>query len=419
MTLRLSLSMLAVPLVVLALSLTPTAQAGVNKRAVEQAFRTWIEQDLWPRAASRNVSRATFRNATRALQLQWKLPDLVPPGAPEAAPSRQRQSEFRSPARYFPESNLNTLVALGRDRMERWKDTLARIEARYGVPAHMIVAIWGRETGYSRARLPHNALEVLATQAFMGRRKAVFMEETLAALVILEEDHFPGTALQSSWAGALGGPQFLPSKFLQYAVDFDGDGKRDIWNSVPDTLASIANYLKQHGWRTGRDWGFEAEIPATISCKQEGPEQGRPISAWIAAGAKRVSGRPFPAHETGRTGYLLMPAGRYGPAFISTPNFFVLKAYNESDAYALFIGHLGDRLAFSNKPLVAGWRDPGDFSRRAVQKMQERLEAAGYDVGGADGLVGFKTRTAIGLWQERNGLPPTCYPDENLLARFR
>ncbi|WP_321339094.1 lytic murein transglycosylase [Breoghania sp.] len=406
-------------LLLLTLSFATLAQAGVNKPAVERAFHTWIEHDLWPKAAARNVSRATFRNATRALRLQWKLPDLTPPGAPATAPTRQRQSEFRSPARYFSEGNLNTLVALGRERMARWKGTLARIEARYGVPAHIIVAIWGRETGYSRASLPHNALEVLATQAFMGRRKQIFEEETLAALVILEEDHFPGAALRSSWAGALGGPQFLPSKFLRYAVDFDGDGKRDIWNSVPDTLASIANYLKQHGWKTGRDWGFEAKIPAAISCKQEGPEQGRPISAWIAAGAQRISGRPFPAHETGQTGFLLMPAGRYGPAFISTPNFFVLKAYNESDAYALFIGHLGDRLAYTNKPLVAGWRDPGDFSRRAVQKMQERLETAGYDVGGADGLVGFKTRTAIGLWQERNGLTPTCYPDENLLARFR
>ncbi|WP_319775475.1 lytic murein transglycosylase [Breoghania sp.] len=419
MMFRLPLTVMTGTLLLLVVSFAPTAQAAVNKRAVEQTFRTWIEKDLWPKAASRKVSRATFRDATRSLRLQWKLPDLMPPGASKAAPRRQRQSEFRSPARYFSEGNLNTLVALGRDRMERWKDTLSRIEARYGVPAHVIVAIWGRETGYSRAKLPHNALEVLATQAFMGRRKAIFMEETLAALVILEEDHFPGAALQSSWAGALGGPQFLPSKFLQYAVDFDGDGKRDIWNSTPDTLASIANYLKQHGWRTGRDWGFEAEIPSTISCKQEGPEQGRPISAWVAAGAKRVSGRPFPPHEIGQIGYLLMPAGRFGPAFISTPNFFVLKAYNESDAYALFIGHLGDRLAYTNKPLVAGWRDPGDFARRAVQKMQERLEGAGYDVGGADGLVGFKTRTAIGAWQERNGLPPTCYPDENLLARFR
>ncbi|MEI2383683.1 lytic murein transglycosylase [Breoghania sp. JC706] len=410
---------LAVALILAALAPAPQAGAAIDRPAVEQAFRVWLERDLWPRARQRGVTRATFAGATRDLSLQWKLPDLNPPGAPAAQPRQQRQSEFRSPARYFSEGNLGTLVALGRDRMRQWQTTLQRIEARYGVPARIVVAIWGRETGYGAASLPHNALAVLATQAFMGRRKEIFEEETLAALVILEEDHFPGTALRSSWAGALGGPQFLPSKFLKYAVDFDGDGKRDIWNSVPDTLASIANYLKQHGWQTGRDWGFEAAIPDSLSCALEGPEQGRPISRWIAAGARRISGRPFPEHERPRTGYLLMPAGRLGPAFIATPNFYVLKAYNESDAYALFIGHLGDRLAYSNKPLVAPWRDPGDFSRQAVQQMQERLVAAGYDVGGADGLVGFKTRTSIGLWQQRHGLRATCYPDKDLIARIR
>ena len=409
---------LFIGLAVLTLAGMP-ARAAVDRAGLERAFQSWLANELWPKAKARGVSRQTFRDATRSLSLQWKLPDLAPPGAPRSQPKRQRQSEFRSPARYFAEANLNTLVALGRDRMNRWKSTLARIEARYGVPGRIIVAIWGRESGFSRARLPHNALAVLATQAFIGRRKAIFEEETVSALVILEEDHFPGSALKSSWAGALGGPQFRPSKFLDYAVDLDGDGKRDIWNSVPDTLASIANYLKQHGWQTGRDWGFEARIPGTISCTLEGPEQGRAISTWASAGATRVSGRPFPDHERRRKGYLLMPAGRYGPAFIATPNFYVLKEYNESDAYALFIGHLADRLAYTNKPLVARWRDPGDFSRRAVQQMQERLVAAGYDVGGADGLVGFKTRTAIGQWQERHNRQATCYPDETLLRQIR
>ncbi|WP_107991382.1 lytic murein transglycosylase [Breoghania corrubedonensis] len=395
------------------------AFAALDRTGVERSFHVWLERQLWPKARARGVSRATFVDATGNLSLQWKLPDLQPPGAPKARPGKQRQSEFRSPARYFSQRNLATLVALGRDRLRQWHAPLQRIEARYGVPARIIVAIWGRETGYGRASLPHNALAVLATQAFMGRRKEIFEEETLAALTILEEDHFPGTALKSSWAGALGGPQFLPSKFLKYAVDFDGDGKRDIWNSVPDTLASIANYLKQHDWQSGRDWGYEAEIPRAISCTLEGPDQGRPISSWIAAGATRISGRPFPANERAHTGYLLMPAGRFGPAFIATPNFYVLKTYNESDAYALFIGHLADRIAYTDTPLVTPWRDPGDFSRRAVQLMQERLVASGYDVGGADGLVGFKTRTAIGQWQERHGMAATCYPDETLLRQIR
>ncbi|AXS42686.1 lytic murein transglycosylase [Breoghania sp. L-A4] len=394
------------------------ASAAPSKATVEAQFRSWLARDLWPRAKARGVSRATFDTAFSGVALDWKLPDLRAPGAPGQAPRTQQQAEFRSPQRYFSEANLNTLVAHGRTQLAKWRDTLAAIEQRYGVSSRIVVAIWGRETGFGAARLPHNAIRVLATQAFMGRRKQVFEEEVLAALEILEQDHFPGDALKSSWAGALGHPQFLPSKFLKFAVDFDGDGKRDIWNSVPDSLASIANYLKAHGWQTGRDWGFEARIPEKISCTLEGPERGWPISDWVGAGAARISGRPFPAHELASHGHLLMPAGRLGPAFVATPNFYVLKTYNESDAYALFIGHLADRFG-GNKPFVADWSVTGGFSRRDVQQMQQRLERAGYDVGGADGLIGFKTRTAIGLWQEKAGLPATCFPDKALIGAIR
>lgn len=394
-----------------------TPASAQNKAQTETQFRTWLEQDLWPQARAKGVSRKTFQSAFSRLKLDWKLPDLRPPGAPKAAPKVQRQAEFRSPQRYFSENNINTLVAHGRKHRARWKDTLRAIEKRYGVPANIVLAIWGRETGYGGAKLPHNAIRVLATQAFMGRRKAFFLEEIVAALQILEQDHFPGDALKSSWAGALGHPQFLPSKFLRFAVDFDGDGKRDIWTSVPDSLASIANYLKEHGWQTGRDWGYEAKIPAKISCTLEGPEQGFPISDWVRAGAARISGRPFPDHELKGTGHLLMPAGRLGPVFIATPNFYVLKTYNESDAYALFIGHLADRIG-TNKPFVAPWRVTGGFTRRDVQLMQQRLEKRKYDVGGADGLIGFKTRTAIGKWQEQAGIAATCFPDKALVGRI-
>lgn len=408
---------LAASLVLLCMATLP-AGAAVDRAATEAAFRQWLAGEVWPAAAARGVSAATFNAALAGVSLDWDLPDLRPPGAPDAAPRQQRQAEFRAPSRYFSEGNLRTLARIGRDKLGEWRQTLDRIEAAYGVPRRIVVAIWGRETAYGNAALPHNAMRVIATQAFIGRRKAAFTEELLAALEIAEAGHVAPGAMKSSWAGALGHPQFLPSKFLDHAVDFDGDGHRDIWRSVPDSLASIAKYLRDHGWVAGRDWGYEAEIPLSVSCALEGPEQGRPVSEWLRAGARRVAGREFAEPEKARTGFLLMPAGRYGPAFIATENFYVLKAYNESDLYALFIGNLADRIV-GGGAFVAGWRDIGGFTRRDVQLMQQRLEGEGFDVGGADGLVGFKTRTAVGEWQARTGEPATCFPSAAMAKGLR
>ena len=397
---------------------TVIAAKGVNKPAVELQFKSWLDKTIWPEARSSGVTKATFNAALRGVSLDWSLPNLAPPGAPKRPPRDYSQAEFRNPGLYFKESRMNTLVKLGRTRLAKWRSTLDAIERRYGVPRRILVAIWGRESGYGRARIPHNAVRVLATEAFMGRRKALFRPELVAALKVIQQGHVPVSAMKSSRAGALGQPQFLPSKFLLYAVDFDGDGQRDIWRSVPDTLASIANYLREHGWQPGRDWGFESRIPANVACTLEGPDKGAPISEWVQSGVKRVSGRPFPASELKRKGHLLMPAGRAGPAYIATENFYVLKKFNESDLYALFIGHLADRFG-ANRPFVGKWSAVQGFNRGDVQSMQKRLERQGRDVGGADGLVGFRTRVAVGQWQTENGLRPTCFPDARLIRGIR
>ncbi len=252
----------------------------------------------------------------------------------------------------------------------------------------------------------------------MSTRKELFRKETLAALIIVDKSYASPSQMKSSWAGAMGQPQFLPSSYLEYAVDFDGDGKRNIWGSTGDTLASIANYLKKYGWQTGRDWGFEARIPNTISCALEGPDQMRKISAWAQAGVTRISGKAFPAKELSKKGAILMPAGRSGPVFIATPNFYVIKKYNNSDLYALFVGNVADRIQFSNNPFQAGWKKVSGLKRGNVMKMQNVLIKQGYDVGGADGLAGFKTRRSIGDWQQKNGLQPTCFPSSALAKRF-
>ncbi len=367
----------------------------------------------------KGISRTTFDRAFADVKLNWKLPDLVPPGTKPVTPKDQTQAEFGSPGKYFNEKTVNHVVSGGRTRAAQHARTLAAIEKQYGVPGEIVLAIWGRESGFGGVKIPYNAFEVLGTKAFMATRKEMFRKELLAALEIAQKGYIDTGTMKSSWAGALGQPQFMPTSYLKHAADFDGDGRRDIWNSVPDTLASIANYLRLHGWQSGRDWGFEVNVPAELTCALEGPDQGLKIADWAKMGVTRVNGKPFPAKELAGEGYLLMPAGRHGPAFIVTPNFYVLKDYNMSDLYALFIGHMADRIAHGSGGFSRPWGDVGGLYRSDIATMQKALQAKGYDVGKADGLPGFKTRRSIGDWQAKQGRAVTCFPEKALIGAIR
>ena len=391
----------------------PAAAQDVGK-----GFQNFLEKDIWPAAKARGVSRAVFDAAFKGVKPNLKLPDLQLPGDTAKVEEKNRQAEFQSPSAYFDEKGLAGVAAKGRVLAKTHATVLARIEKRTGVPASVILAIWGRESGYGAAKIPYNAFEVLATKAYLSRRKEMFRTELLASLDIVADGHLTVADMRSSWAGALGQPQFMPSKFLAYAVDQDGDGRRDIWNSVPDTLASIGNYLQQSGWAAGRGWGYEAVVPGGISCTLEGPDQGRPIADFTEAGAARIDGRAFPAREAKATGHLMMPAGRLGPTFIATPNFYVIKTYNNSDLYALYIGQLADRIN-GGGPFQGRWTRVEGMTRGDVARLQERLVADGYDVGGADGLPGFKTRRVIGAVEKKLGLPETCWPSKGLAAKLR
>lgn len=386
-----------------------------DRPALERDFRAWLEARVWPDAQKRGVTPATFDAATGSIALQWSLPELRPPGAPP--PAAQKQAEFSAPGRYFDEKNFAALIPRARDLRKQHAREIAAIERRYGVPGEILLAIWGRESAFGRAKIPHDAVQALATLGFMGARKETFYPELIAALVILEQEHAAPGTLRSSWAGALGQPQFMPSKFLQFAVDFDGDGRRDIWNSVPDTLGSIANFLVAHGWKSGRHWGVEIPAPPGNLCTLEGPDKGRPLAEWAKLGALPAS-HAKAARALGDRAFLLMPAGRHGPAFLVSENFYVLKSYNESDLYASFVGHLGERIA-DGRPLRAEWKPITGLSRNAIRDMQRRLEAHGHDVGGTDGLVGFRTRVAVGVWQAKNGMEPTCFPEPDIVARIQ
>ncbi len=401
------------------LALLPLPALAQSKPDVERQFQQWIASDLGPEARKAGISQKTLNAAFDGITLNWKLPDLVPPGSKPPKQQDQSQAEFSSPGAYFNETRLQTLGLAGRGLAGTYAAGLKTIEAAYGVPGEIIIAVWGRESGFGRAKLPYSAIEVLATKAFMSTRKPMFREELIAALTMIERGDVTASTMKGSWAGALGQPQFMPTSYLKYAVDFDKDGHPDIWNSVPDTLASIANYLKQEGWQRGRDWGFEVSIPANVSCAQEGPDLAKPISAWASTGITRISGKAFPSHELNAPGMMLLPAGRNGPEFIVTPNFYVLKEYNNSDLYALFIGNLADRIAYGGGAFQAKWGNVGKMLRSDVLSMQKALVAKGYDVGNVDGLPGFKTRRSLGDWQAKAGISPTCYPDASLKAKLR
>ncbi len=388
-----------------------------DRAAVERQFQSWLNQTIWPQARAKGVSRDTMNRAFSGVTLNWDLPDLVPPGSKAKTPKKQKQAEFGSPGRYFNAGSVQGATSVGRQMATRHAATLARVEAQTGVPARILLAIWGRESGYGQVPIRHDAFQVLATKGFMSTRADYFTGELIAALQIAEAGHVRD--MKSSWAGALGQPQFMPSSFLTYAADGNGDGRADIWGSADDTLASIANYLARHGWVTGRDWGFEVTVPNTVSCALEGPDQGRAIRDWAAVGITRVSGKPFPAHELAGEGYLMMPAGRSGPAFVVTPNFYVLKEYNKSDLYALFVGHVGDRIQFGVGDFSGRWGKVGGLYRSDIAAMQRALEAQGHDVGGADGLPGFKTRRSIGRWQEATGQSATCFPEQHMKVSLK
>jgi lytic murein transglycosylase len=294
----------------------------------------------------------------------------------------------------------------------RWNDTLAAVEAQYGVDRRVVLGVWGLETNFGSFTGGKDVIRSLATLAAMGYRGAYFRDELVTALVILQQKHVSRDAMKGSWAGAMGQTQFMPSSFMRFAVDADGDGHKDIWTSVPDALASTANYLHRNGWKPGLPWGMEVKLPARFDWRAH---KGS-FAHWAALGVRRADGRALPAAGEAS---LFLPAGANGPVFLVTANFAVIKRYNASDAYALGVAHLGDRLAGAG-PLVAEWpvdEPPLDKAQRV--ELQQRLAAMGYDIGEADGRLGTKTREALRDFQARRGQVPDGYPGPLALDALR
>jgi lytic murein transglycosylase len=381
-------------------------------RAADAGFNQFIAS-LWPDAQKEGLSRTTFDAATRGLEPDYKLPDLLLPGRPATgAPS---QAEFvQVPADYVKEASIARLAVEGQRLMQKHRPALNAIEARFGVPATVVLAIWGRETDYGRYALPYDLLRVLATQAYVGRRKEQYRTEFILALKILGEGKVTRKDMRSSWAGATGLTQFLPSELYKHGVDFDGDGRVDIWNSVPDALASAAQQLVNKGWQPGLRWAYEVRAPANVDCTQGVPEVTRPIGDWLRAGFVPVRGQKLSAAEQAQPASLLQPEGIYGPAFLTTKNYFVIKEYNFSDLYVLFVGHLSDRM-ISPQSFATPWSASTQLRTANVEAMQRHLTRIGLYGDKLDGKAGMKTRAALGAYQKSAGLKVDCWPSEAVL----
>ena len=381
-------------------------------RAADAAFTQFIAS-LWPEAQAAGVSRATFEAETRGLEPDYKLPDLILPGRPATgAPS---QAEFvQVPADYVKEASIARLAAEGQKLTAKHRAALTEIEIRFGVPASVVLAIWGRETDYGRYRLQYDTVRVVATQAYVGRRKDQYRTEFILALKILGEGAVTRKDMRSSWAGATGLTQFLPSEYFKHGIDLDGDGRIDIWNSVPDALASAAQQLVNKGWQKGLRWAYEVRPPANVDCTMGVPEVTKPIGEWLRAGFVPVRGQKLSAAEQAQPASLLQPEGIYGPAFLTTKNYFVIKEYNFSDLYVLFVGHLADRMA-SPLPFATPWSASTQLRTADVEAMQRHLTRIGLYNDKLDGKAGMQTRAALGAYQKQAGLKVDCWPSEAVL----
>jgi lytic murein transglycosylase len=386
----------ALPIAALALALV----IGPARGQSAASFDTFLV-GLWPDAAAQGISRATFDTAFAGM-----TPDSRVLGAMAHAP------EYGKPFGAYVESIVSpSRIGAGLRKSTQWADTLQRIEKKYGVPASILVSIWGIESSFGDGQDRWDVFRCIATLAQAKIQQPYFRDELISALKILQSHAIARPQLLGSYAGAMGQAQFMPSSYLKYAVDFDGDGRADIWGSVPDVLASIANYLQKSGWQAGLPWGFEVMVPQNFDYRLS---RGA-FPYWTTRGLKRADGGRLP--EAGDA-ILFFPSGASGPAFLVTQNFVVLKTYNNSDAYALAVAHLADRLNGAGR-FRAVW-PANDFQPSRAERiaLQKKLAALGYKVADFDGHFDFDLRDDIRGLQIKYGMVPDGHPSRAFFDRI-
>jgi membrane-bound lytic murein transglycosylase B len=393
---------------IVALALSGAAFAAVaapNKITGSQqtAFRGFVET-LWPLAEARGVSRPTFDSAFAGVTFD-----------PTVVASAGSQPEFVRPIWDY------VAGAVSADRVERGREKarsemlwLARANDLYGVDNSVILGVWGLETDFGGFAGSNNIIRSLASLAYVHFQRDYFRDELLSALAILEEGDIAPSLMRGSWAGAMGQTQFMPSSYLSYAVAFQRHDRRDIWTSEADAIGSTANYLAKHGWTKGLPWGFEVRLPVKFTLTAADSAAPAPFSSFASRGVTKADGSPLPELGEAR---LLILAGLNAPVFLVTSNFDVIKTYNNSTAYALSVGLLGDAVT-GGPGLAAQWPTHDRMLTAAqIQRLQVKLKKMGYDVGEIDGKIGDALRSAVRAYQEHNNLPPDGYASQALFSR--
>jgi len=375
-------------------------------QAQAASFQTWVNS-LWPQARARGVSRATFNRAFKGVTLDQSVLDAA-----------AKQPEFTKAVwEYLASAVSQRRIDDGRAKLVEQEKVLRRIQRRYGVDRHIVLAIWGMETAYGSFTGNKNTIQSLATLAYKGTRRRFGRQQLLAALQILQNGDVTPEKMEGSWAGAMGHTQFIPTTFRKYAVDYNGDGRRDIWGTIPDALASSAHYLKKMKWHSGAPWGYEVVLPIGFNYSKALLRVTKPTAEWVARGVKRADGKKFGAWA--RRGAIILPAGAKGPAFIVFRNFRVIMRYNHSVSYALAVSLLAQRIQ-GRGYIKAAW-PVNDRPLNVTQKreLQQRLAHAGYYRGTVDGRIGTGTRRALRKYQRKKGMAPDGYPSLVVLKRLR
>ncbi|WP_231379624.1 lytic murein transglycosylase [Polaromonas sp. CG_9.11] len=380
-------------------------QTEPNEPTENQKFAQWVaEFSTFARAAG--IEEATLHSAFDSVRL-----------VPRVIKLDQSQPEFtRTVWDYLDNAVSPQRIARGQDKLLQLRPQSDALTARYGVPTEILVAIWGMESNYGGYVGDIPTIDALATLGFEGRREAWARGQLLAALKILQNHDIDRAQMIGSWAGAMGQTQFLPSNFLAYAVDADGDGRRDIWGSIPDVMASTANFLARSGWQADQPWGLEVKLPPGFDYARADADVRQPASAWASEGVQSMDRTPLPALADGS---ILLPAGAHGPAFLVGANFRTILRYNNSTSYALAVGLLAQQLT-GGPAVQARWpRDVPALTRSQLLALQTALNARGVDSGTPDGMMGPATRDGIRNYQRSLGLPADGYPTPDLLQRLQ
>ena len=323
--------------------------------------------------------------------------------------NENKQAEFSEPAKYFNKELISHKTSSGKKKAKSLEKLLNNLENIYGVDRNILLAIWANESFFGRVMPKLDALQVLSLLSFSSKNRLFYLSELIYLIDFAIKNKNDVRELKVSKAGALGQPQFLPSTLVKFAVDYDNDGTKDIWNNPSDTLASIANYLNKFGWDNDFEWGYEVRLSENISCYLEGPDHSRSLIQWKKLGVSRFKEKDFPKDDLKNSYSLMFPSGIYGPIYLVSKNFYAIKKYNNSDLYALSVGFIGDKIKYNNHDFFKRWDTTENFTKKEIMELQEKLSAK-YDVGGIDGLIGYKTRRAIGIYQKDNNLRQTCWP---------